>query len=274
VPELPEVETIVRGLSRVVLGRRIRDIVVVDAKVAGPDGAGRLVAALSGRELSTVSRFGKYLEFGFADGSTLVAHLRMTGKFIFLDPAPPAGEVRYARLVFYFERGGGLYFCDPRRFGTLRYYAAGLVPVERAKTAPDPLEAAMTLARFSEILAASRQPVKQVLLDQRRISGIGNIYACEALFRAALDPRRPARALLSAERARLLRELRRILRQAIAQNGTTISDFRSIDDKSGGFQDWLRVYGHEGEPCRQCRESLVRIRQGGRSTYFCPRCQS
>ena len=305
-PELPEVETIVRGLAGVLPGRVIREVHFPDSKLA--TGCLGCAEVLPGRSLAGVQRHGKYIRFLLDDGSSLVAHLRMTGKFVFTGPLAPQNPARHLRMVLVFTDGSLLSFMDMRRFGTIRHVSPGETPPELRDLGPDPLQKEMTLPRFRAILGKSRTAVKVLLLDQRRISGVGNIYACESLFRAGIDPRRPADSLTSDEGARLLRELRGILREAIRHNsrrslapssdvkesdegarllrelrgilreairhnGTTISDFRSVDDKTGEFQYWLRVYDREGEPCRVCGERIERIRQAQRSTSFCPHCQ-
>ena len=270
-PELPEVETIVRGLAGVLPGRVIREVHFPDSKLA--TGCPACAEVLPGRSLAGVQRHGKYIRFLLDDGSSLVAHLRMTGKFVFTGPLAPQNPARHLRMVLVFTDGSLLSFMDMRRFGTIRHVSPGETPPELRDLGPDPLQKEMTLPRFRAILGKSRTAVKVLLLDQRRISGVGNIYACESLFRAGIDPRRPADSLTPDEGARLLRELRGILREAIRHNGTTISDFRSVDDKTGEFQYWLRVYDREGEPCRVCGERIERIRQAQRSTSFCPHCQ-
>jgi len=273
-PELPEVETIVRGLASVLPGRTIQAVRILDPKLAA--GLSISPSRLAGRTFVSVSRFGKYIRFALDDGSSLVAHLRMTGKFVYSpDVAPPGGRPaeRHLRLEVSFSDGSRLFFRDMRRFGTIRHVPAGETPAEMQATAPDPLSPGMDDARFAGMLAGSRQAVKILLLDQHRISGIGNIYACESLFRAKIDPARGGNTLSLAESRRLLREVRAILREAIRHNGTTISDFRSVDDKTGDFQNWLRVYDRTGQPCRGCGTPIVRIRQGQRSTWFCPHCQ-
>jgi formamidopyrimidine-DNA glycosylase len=269
-PELPEVETIVRGLASHLPGLTVQTIAFHDCKLeAASQQAARL---LPGQRVSAVTRFGKYILFSFEDASSLVAHLRMTGKFVYAQGSGAHTE-RHIRMSISFTDGSCLFFTDVRRFGTLRFVSAGSEISERARIGPDPLESRMNGQVFASILAGRRAPIKRVLLDQQRISGIGNIYACEALFRAGVDPRRPASELEPREVARLYRELRTILREAIRHNGTTINDFRNVDDKTGDFQHWLRVYDREGEPCRKCGHPIFRIRQDQRSTYYCPQCQ-
>lgn len=270
-PELPEVETIVRGLAKVVPGQTIRSLRILDPKLAA--GFSINPSRLVGRRFVSVSRFGKYIRFLLDDGSSLIAHLRMTGKFIYTPNAEQAEE-KHLRLVASFRDGSRLFFKDVRRFGTIRYLAAGEQAEEEETIAPDPLSAGMNGARFAGLVSKTRQAVKLFLLNQQRISGIGNIYACESLFRAGINPQRPANTLSPAEAKRLFREIRALLREAIRHNGTTISDFGNVDDKSGEFQHWLRVYDQEGQACRRCKTPIARIRQGQRSTWFCPHCQN
>ncbi|HPN82427.1 MAG TPA: bifunctional DNA-formamidopyrimidine glycosylase/DNA-(apurinic or apyrimidinic site) lyase, partial [Spirochaetota bacterium] len=248
-----------------------REVHFPDSKLA--TGCLGCAEVLPGRCVAGVKRQGKYIRFCLDDGASLVVHLRMTGKFVFVgDPAVPSPD-RHLRMVLVFTDDSMLSFMDVRRFGTLRLVSPGETPPELRDLGPDPLQKEMTLQRFRAILGKSRTAVKVLLLDQRRISGVGNIYACESLFRAGIDPRRTADSLTPEEGARLLRELRGILREAIRQNGTTISDFRNVDDKTGAFQHWLRVYERAGQPCRVCGQPIERIRQAQRSTSFCPHCQ-
>lgn len=273
-PELPEVETVVRGLRRCLPGRVIRELELWDHKPIGTQPARFFLDAVRGRCFERIERLGKYLLFRFREGSTLVGHLRMTGKFIYLprERADLSCE-EYVRVVFHLDGGDLLLYRDMRRFGTLRFYDQETNPPELARLGPDALAPGLDSSALAARMATRRVGVKQLLLDQTLIAGVGNIYACEALFRAGLDPRLPGHALQAGQVERLLQELRTLLREAIRNNGTTIDDFRSVEDKSGRFQNMLRVYGRAGQPCRVCGTAIDRIRQGQRSTFFCPHCQ-
>lgn len=262
-PELPEVETFVRGLTPVV-GRSIASADVRDAKLA--------VSAreLQGARILAVRRRGKYIGVEFADGRALVIHLRMSGR---LRLGCRECEVKYARLVLRLGDGVDVYFVDPRRLGTASVCASGFdVPV-----GIEPLDAEFTPTALAELALASRAPIKQFLLDQKKVAGIGNIYAAESLWRAKIDPRRKANELSRDEIRRLHRAIVAVLREAVDGLGTTlgssVSDYHPTSTEMGSFQNELAVYGREGESCARCGETIERIIQAGRSTCFCPACQ-
>lgn len=262
-PELPEVETIVRQIAPRLAGRRVVGIDIFDPKLnfAPPRGKFRIgrverVGKEAALELVAPGRPPRWLLF----------HLRMTGRLIWTDDdtAPGRPPLR-ARLRL--ERGA-LELRDVRRFGTLR-----LAADPAAGAGLDPLRPAFTARALEKLLAGSPTPVKPWLMRQDRLAGIGNIYASEALFAAGIDPRRPAGSLTREETARLRRALRLVLGRAIRAGGTTISDFRDANGSSGGFARRLAVYGRADGPCPRCGAPIVRIVQQQRSTYFCTTCQ-
>ncbi len=255
-PELPEVETIVRGLRPHVEGHLLQTVEVHDPKLRGLEGALPLPS-----RVEALFRRGKYVLFRFRD-RTLVLHLRMSGQLLWAE-RKPAGRVR---LVLRFP-DGGVYFVDPRRLGT-----AEVVKEFRADLGPEPLG---NLAWLPGELQKSRTPVKLWLLDQRKIAGIGNIYAAEILFRSGIAPDRRASSLTRSEVRRLKRAIPEVLEEAILCAGTTLSDggYRGPRGELGAFACELFVYGREGEPCRRCGTSIERTVLGGRGTFFCPRCQ-
>jgi formamidopyrimidine-DNA glycosylase len=260
-PELPEVETFVRGLASAV-GRMIASAEVLDTRLAvTPED-------LAGARIATILRCGKYIRIEFADGRKLVVHLRMSGR-LRLDCE--GSEEQYVRMILHLDDGESIYFVDPRRLGTADVCedsGDSLVGVE-------PLGPRFTKEALGELTGRSRAPIKSLLLDQRKIGGIGNIYAAEALWRARIDPRRRANELSSVEVGRLHRAIVEVLGEAIAQLGTTlgssVSDYRPTATGDGSFH--RAVYGREGVPCERCGEPIERIIQAGRSTCFCPKCQ-
>jgi formamidopyrimidine-DNA glycosylase len=262
-PELPEVETFVRGLAPAV-GRTIASAEVLDAKLA--------VSAdeLTGARIAGIRRRGKYIGIDLGDGRSLVIHLRMSGR---LRLECRECETKYARMILRLDDGQCIYFVDPRRLGTAAVREAGFA----LPLGFEPLDATFTTAALAELASQSRAPIKQLLLNQRKVAGIGNIYAAEALWRAKLDPRRPANALSKAEAGRLHKAIIGVLGEAIAQLGTTlgssVSDYHPTAAETGSFQNRLAVYGREGEPCERCGEGIERVIQAGRSTCFCPACQ-
>jgi len=262
-PELPEVETFVRGILPAV-GQRVATAEVLDEKLAVSS------EDLAGARIAGIRRRGKYIGIDLEDGRTLVIHLRMSGR---LRLGCRECETKYARLILRLGAGMSIYFVDPRRLGTEDVYENGFdVPV-----GIEPLGAGFTAAALAKLAAASNAPIKQLLLDQKKVAGIGNIYAAEALWRAKLDPRRKAKELSRAEIGRLHKAIVGVLNEAVESLGTTlgasVSDYHPTMDESGSFQNHLAVYGREGEPCERCGEEIERVIQAGRSTCFCPACQ-
>ena len=262
-PELPEVETFVIGLQPAV-GQTIERVDVIDAKL-GLDGT-----AIDGRTIASIERRGKHIVVDLS-GPALVIHLRMSGR-LRLECADR--EQKYTRLILHLEDGRAIHFINPRRLGTARLCPEGF----DGELGVEPLSKAFTAEVFASLMERSRAPVKQVLLDQRRIAGVGNIYAAEALWRSGIDPRRPAQSLTLEETASLRRGIVSVLEEAVGQLGTTIgssiSDYHPGPSSTGDFGNQLAVYGREDEPCKRCGTGTIeRIKQGGRSTYFCASCQ-
>lgn len=271
-PELPEVETIVRELNAVLPGKTIRDVRVFRDNALGGTPAADFRRNLLERRITEVTRQGKFLQFALHPTAYLVAHLRMTGKFILSGPLAEPGS--HHRVWFILDDGSLLVFQDMRCFGTLTVVERLEDHLSLQALGVDPLAREFTADWLGEALTASRSPLKHWLMNQSNIAGLGNIYAAEILYRAKISPLRPANALTGEEPRRLHREVRKVLQAAVRKNGTTISDFQRVDEKSGQFQNFLRVYGKEGEPCPSCREPILRIRQQQRSTFYCPSCQT
>ncbi len=276
-PELPEVETVRRHLERHIVGRTVRGAWTSGKALRRPIPR-RLAALLAGRAIAGVRRHGKFLLVDFADGARLVAHLGMTGQFRFhaTAPGPRATLAAHTHIVITFVDGSAVSYVDPRRFGLVDWLSPGAD--ERLALGPpgqgvDPMVERLDGERLRVLYARCRGPIKPALLDQKRIAGIGNIYACEALFRAAIAPTRRAHLLSADERERLAREIHAVLDHAVENRGTTISDFRDLDDRPGNYGASLLVYDREGEACPRCGTSIRRVVQTGRSTYYCPGCQ-
>ncbi len=274
-PELPEVETVRRLLEANVRGRTIRAVALSGLRLREPVPRD-LARRLRGRTIRRLERTGKYLLIGLDGGLTLLSHLGMSGRWRIVPAgerlkAPPHTHVRVT-----FTDGTRLWYEDARRFGLLRWVPGGDPARDpaRARLGPDPLERPPTGRSLAAAAAGSRTAVKTFLLDQRRLAGLGNIYASEVLHRAGVDPRRRAGNLSGAEWSRVAAAIRRVLPQAIARMGTTLSTYRTIWDEPGEYGALLRVYDRAGEPCRRCGTPVRRIVQGGRSTYFCPACQA
>ena len=272
-PELPEVETVRRRIAPLVEGTTIASAEIVDPRLTRPVSPSLVADALVGERIAAVERRGKYLLWRLESGRTLVVHLRMTGSLLHF----PAGDLpadAHRRATLALDTGAAVGYRDVRRFGTWELLDDGhLRPYLASRLGPEPLAPSFTSARLARIVAGRRAPIKAVLLDQRRIAGIGNIYADEALWRARIHPRRPAGELDAPEIAHLHRAVRAALRRGVELNGSTLRDYVTPDGEGGGMQHEFHVYGRLGEPCDRCGRPIERIVVGGRGTWLCPRCQ-
>lgn len=270
-PELPEVETIRRQLAPHIEGRVIRDVQVLDPRWTAPDSTRSVEQALRGRTIERLGRRGKYLLWELSDDHHLLMHLRMTGNLLLQPPAEPP----HTRVRFALDDDQRLLYIDPRRFGT-----GHLVRTREAREAYldarlgiEPLTPEFTLEHLRQIARGRRAPVKAFLLDQRRVAGVGNIYADEALFRAGIHPLRPAGRLTRAQLALLRAGVMDALQAGIDAKGATIDDFRHVDGARGSFQDRFLIHLREGELCVRCGTPVRKIVVAGRGTYVCERCQ-
>jgi formamidopyrimidine-DNA glycosylase len=281
-PELPEVETVRAGLERHVVGRTVATAQVLNVRavrrdLAGPDG---FAAAMAGRTFLRAERRGKYLWFALDDSEALLAHLGMSGQLLVGDRDRPLSPHVRARFTFT-DGGPDLRFTDQRTFGHVMLVPLAypddrsrVVPVPIRHIAPDPLEEAFDAKGFAARLARKKTQVKRALLDQSLISGIGNIYADEALWRARLHWARPTDTLKKAEVSRLLEAVREVLTEALSAGGTSFDAlYVNVNGESGYFDRSLNAYGREGEPCTRCSTPIRRDAFMNRSSYSCPRCQ-
>jgi formamidopyrimidine-DNA glycosylase len=272
VPELPEVEVVRRGLAQEVAGRDVTSAVVTGARTVRRQPADELAARLHGARLGEAGRIGKFLLVPLDGGAdTLVIHLRMSGQLLLTTPDWPVA--RHTHAVLHLSDGRELRFVDPRTFGELFVAPA---PVEAlAHLGPDPLSAGWSAAVLGRGLAGRTARLKLLLMDQRFVAGIGNIYSDEALFEARLRFDRPAGSLSGEEVGRLHRAVRRTLRDAVSHRGSSLRDAQYVDlfGAPGGYQNRHRVYGREGQPCPRCGGPVRRLSLGGRSTFFCEACQ-
>jgi len=275
-PELPEVETVRRMLASGVAGRTIARATVSRQRLRSASLAA-LPARLGGRRFGEPRRTGKFLLLDLDAGLTLLSHLGMSGRWLMRERgAPPAGELAHVHLRLELRDGASLWYQDVRRFGMLRVVPTAELARDRSLRllGPDPLVSPPTGESLRGLAGGSRTSVKAFLLDQRRIAGLGNIYVSEILFLAGVDPRRRAGALTLAEWTRVASHVVPVLEESIRRMGTTFSTFRSLWNEPGRYGEQLLVYDRAGEPCSRCGEPVRRIVQGGRSTFFCPRCQS
>lgn len=281
-PELPEVETTRAGLETALVGRRFETVTARRPDLRFPL-PGDFAARLTGRTVTAVGRRAKYLLIELDDDQVLIAHLGMSGRFKLFGPQdelPP--PERHDHILFEIGNGGALRFCDPRRFGFMDLATRATLADHKMlrDLGPEPLGDAFSVAILDRALAGRRGPIKAALLDQRIVAGLGNIYVCEALYRAGISPRRRAGTVPGRRSARLVPAIRQVLNDAIAAGGSSLRDFHHTDGKLGYFQKQFAVYGREGSACPACRAAgdgatctIKRIAQSGRSTFYCPRRQ-
>jgi formamidopyrimidine-DNA glycosylase len=289
-PELPEVETVRRGLAPALEGRILARVNAkrADLRIAFPP---NFAARLTGRRVSSVSRRAKYLLVHLDDGETLIVHLGMSGRltvhgahaaakpggFHHKTAGDGSGEGKHDHVVFETEEGVRIVFTDHRRFGLMTIADKDAISSHPlfAGLGPEPLDATFTPALLSAALKGKRTPIKSALLDQRIVAGLGNIYVCEALFRARISPKRLAGSVAGARAERLVPAIKKVLADAIKAGGSSLRDYAKADGELGYFQHHFAVYDREGKPCpaKDCRGKIKRIVQSGRSTYYCPSCQ-
>ncbi|MBP1688720.1 MAG: 5-hydroxymethyluracil glycosylase [Deltaproteobacteria bacterium] len=267
-PELPEVETVRRSL-RPVVGQRIEAVEISEPRLRRRI-HDDFAHALIGRTVASIDRRGKYLLFRLSDGRCLLAHLGMSGALLLQSRGVAARPHDHVRLQL--SGGQQLTFNDPRRFGLLRVGTESEF-AELRNVGPDPSSDAMSLDQLVRLARGRKRPVKNLLMDQRALGGIGNIYANEILFRAGIRPGRQSRRLTRRELTALLHAIRSVLRSAIRLGGSSISDYRDSEGRPGYFQLHLRVYDRAGHPCARCQTPIRRVVHAGRSSFYCPRCQ-
>jgi len=274
-PELPEVETIVRQLRPQILFKKIDKVEILRTSQWKGTNPEQAVSQLTGNMFNQVSRRAKFIIFTLHDEFQLIIHLRMSGKLMWTDNWIPINQ--YSRTIFYFVDHSSLQFNDTRALGTLKLYRPNEVPKNIKTLGIEPLSPAFTIFIFKQLLDQSNLEIKDFLMDQKRIAGIGNIYANEILFRSSIHPQRKTKSLSINEIETLFQTIPQVLQAAITSMGTTIgnkhSDYRTIYNVNGEFQSFLQVYGRKGESCYVCGTPIQRIVQKGRSSFFCYSCQ-
>ena len=275
-PELPEVEVVRRDLERDAVGRRIKDVDVKLPRIIRRHKTKKeFTDALTGAKITKIDRRGKYILCHLDTGSVLVMHLGMSGR-IERSTGRKTAE-KHTHVVIRLQTGGELRFIDMRQFGELFVTTPdGLDGVKELQhIALDPLADSLTWQLFSEIVSSRKMKLKSLLMDQKFISGIGNIYSDEILWAAGLRHDRLSDSLTSQEVRRLYRAMQEVLQEGIRHGGVTLDDetYRNLYGKTGEFQQHLKAYAQEGKPCRRCRTPIVRERWGNRSTFYCPQCQ-
>jgi len=268
-PELPEVETVVRDLCPCLVGRTFADVQVRWAGTIRNPTPEAFAAQLAGRRILDLARRGKYIIMTLSEGWYLLLHLRMSGQLFLGEPVPE--RQRHVRLVFYFDDGSCLYFVDQRKFG--RVYLTRDPAEVIGKLGPEPLGEDFSLQAFTDMIRRRKGLIKPLLLNQFLIAGIGNIYADEALFAAGIHPCRRAHTLTAEETGRLYDAVRQVLQQGIANHGTTLDSFSDAHGRAGSNQQSLTVFRRTDKACPCCGAPIERIVVGGRGTHYCARCQ-
>ncbi|MDQ3372732.1 MAG: bifunctional DNA-formamidopyrimidine glycosylase/DNA-(apurinic or apyrimidinic site) lyase [Acidobacteriota bacterium] len=274
-PELPEVELVTKSLDKLVGGRKIIAAELLRERLAPFNSPAEFAERLKDTRIRRVSRRGKHILFDLDNGQTLIAHLRMSGRFMLL---PLEREnPKYTHAAFYFEDETRLIFQDQRHFGLMKLVETINLheAKELKKLAPEPFSNEFNVKYFQAILKTSKKSLKELLLDQTKVTGLGNIYASEAMFLARVNPQTPANKV-SAQKAKNLHEkIQDVLAESIAHGSTLNIDPENIDGSyyGGGYTKGWRVYDQEKKPCVTCETSIERLKQAGRSTYFCPKCQ-
>lgn len=264
-PELPEVETIKRELERAVLGKKITEVCVHHPKIIREPSVEKFKKGITGATFKNILRKAKVLILELSNGKSLVIHLKMTGQLVY------PGNAKTSRVSFCLSDGKTLDFNDQRLFAELRLmdnwgdlkFIQGL--------GPEPFD--ITEKQFKKMLSSKKTKIKPLLMDQTFISGIGNLYAAEALFRARIHPARPAASLSDKEKGLLFQEIKDTLQEAIQHKGSSVDQYVQLSGEPGDYAKYHKVYGREGKPCLACKTAIKRIALGGRGTYFCPKCQ-
>lgn len=271
-PELPEVETVRRGLTKLVEGSTIKSVDVLYPKMVNLPPKD-FENALKGKKIDRIDRRGKYLLIRLSDHLTIVSHLRMEGKY---DVEPDGAPLdKHTHVVFHLTNGRELRYNDTRKFGRMNLVDTGTeMSVAGLKTiGPEPTEQALTLDYITAIFKKSRKVIKPFLLDQSNIAGLGNIYADEVLWLSKINPKQPVNSLKPAQIKRLRKNIITEIQMAIDGHGTTVHSYSTAYGEAGNFQNHLNVYGRQGEPCPRCGTKIVKIKLAQRGTHYCPKCQ-
>ncbi|MCK9604284.1 MAG: DNA-formamidopyrimidine glycosylase [Candidatus Omnitrophica bacterium] len=265
-PELPEVETVKRELEKVVLGKKILEVSVYNPKVIRQPSPAQFKKGLAGVAIKNILRKGKMLILELSNGKALAIHLKMTGQLVY------PGDGKKSRVSFRLSDGKTLDFNDQRLFAELRLLDDWHTLKFIQGLGPEPF--VLSPEQFKKMLSAKKTKIKPLLMDQTFISGIGNLYAAEALFRARIHPARSALSLSDKEKELLLNQIKDTLREAIEHKGSSVDQYVQLSGRPGDYAKYHKVYGRVGKPCFICKTPIKRITLGGRGTYFCPKCQS
>lgn len=269
-PELPEVETIKIQLTKLLIDHRIENIEVNVVKIFSK-GREKLI----GGKIKGVRRFGKVLVVDLDNGYSFLIHLKLTGQVVYSDRKFPNIENKFTHVVFYLDKGAKLFFNDSRKFGWIRVEKTSEVEKESfvKKLGPEPLHD-LTLKKFVQVVSSSSRPIKILLMDQEKMSGVGNIYANDALWLAKINPKRPSSTLRSNEQKKLYNSILKVLKSGIKYEGASDQWYLTAEGKKGAYQEHFLAYGQENKPCPRCKKArFKKFFLGGRGTYICPVCQ-
>lgn len=264
-PELPEVETIKRELEKAVLGKKITDVIINNPKVIKEPKKEDFVKGLKGKTIKSILRKGKLLILELSSGKSLTMHLKMTGQLIY------PGNAEHSRASFKLSDGKILDFNDRRLLGELRLVDDWQSLKFVKELGPEPFD--LTMSEFKQMLADRKTKIKPLLMNQTFISGVGNLYAAEALFKAKIHPEKSASALSDKEKELLFKEIKDVLTEATHHKGSSVDQYVQLSGRPGEYVKYHKVYNREGEPCAICKTLIKKITLGGRGTYFCPKCQ-
>ncbi|MEQ6375692.1 DNA-formamidopyrimidine glycosylase [Bacillaceae bacterium S4-13-58] len=273
-PELPEVEAVRQTLKKLVISKKIQDVSVLWPNIVRqPDDKNEFISLLKGQTIIDIHRRGKFLIFELED-VVLVSHLRMEGKYLVMSSSEEKDA--YTHILFHFEDGTDLRYRDVRKFGTMEIFPKGLentLPPLNG-LGPEPLGKELTVSYLEHKLRKTSRVIKQVLLDQSVIAGLGNIYVDEVLFQSQIHPTRKASSLTTKEISQLVKAIKDVIQRAIEHGGSTIRTYVNSQGKKGSYQDYLLVYGKKEEPCSRCGHPIEKIKVAQRGTHFCPVCQA
>ena len=272
-PELPEVETVRRGLEGALVGASIAEVILHRDNLRIPFPK-NFAKSLTGQTITNINRRAKYLLFHFESDVVLIAHLGMTGRFLVVPKSKGNEYETHDHVVFKLKDGRQIIYNDPRRFGLMNICKHA--DMEKHKLfvhlAPEPLESEFTAKYLQNALSKKTIPIKPAIMDQHCVVGVGNIYANEALFMSGISPLTPANSI-NKKLPLLISNIHKVLTEAITAGGSTLNDFAHVNGESGYFQHNFHVYGREGKPCTKCQAPIISIRQAGRATFYCEKCQ-
>jgi len=274
VPELPEVETVRKGLSQLVVGKTIIKVEVYWPRIIESPGVTAFCQELQDQTIEKIHRRGKYLIFQLSDYE-MISHLRMEGKYEFFAEKNEVRRDKHTHVIFYLTDGSQLHYNDVRKFGRLTLLAKGSSQLYKgiAQLGPEPVHESFHLADFQKRLKQSTMLIKPLLLNQKVVAGLGNIYTDEVLWLAQIHPQQPASTLTKKETDRLYQAIIEVLAKAVTAGGTTVRSYKNALGSAGHFQVELNVYGKTGQPCPRCQSPIEKIKVAQRGTHFCPHCQ-